>query len=78
MITSCVALFSSCTLSHTITCTNNPVGTKTGVVKTKIFGDQDISYATANVSAGMPPPRIVFIFFFIVCALFNLLRVWSL
>ena len=47
MITSCVALFSSCTLSHTITCTNNPVGTKTGVAKTKIFGDQDISYATA-------------------------------
>ncbi len=44
---SCVALFSSCTISHTITCTNNPVGSKTGIAKTKIIGNQDISYATA-------------------------------
>ena len=43
----CVALFSSCTISHTITCTNNPVGSKTGIAKTKIIGNQDISYATA-------------------------------
>ena len=42
-----ISMFSSCTLSHTVTCTNNPVGTKTGVAKTKIFGNQDISYATA-------------------------------
>jgi hypothetical protein len=42
-----LAFLSSCTLSHTISCTNNPVGNKTGVAKTKLFGNQDISYATA-------------------------------
>jgi hypothetical protein len=27
--------------------TNNPVGSKTGMVKTKLFGDVDLSYETA-------------------------------
>ncbi|MBG15640.1 MAG: hypothetical protein CL853_04735 [Crocinitomicaceae bacterium] len=43
----CMAFMSSCTLSHTISCTNNPVGSKVGMVKTKLFGDQDLSYETA-------------------------------
>ena len=34
-------------MSHTILCKNSPVGNKTGVAKTKLFGNQDISYATA-------------------------------
>lgn len=43
----CLAFMSSCTLSHTVHCTNNPVGSKVGMVKTKIFGDQDLSLETA-------------------------------
>ena len=35
-------------MSHTILCANNPVGNKTGVAKTKLFGNQDISYASAS------------------------------
>ena len=42
-----LAFLSSCTMSHTISCTNNPVGNKTEVSKTKLFGNQDISYASA-------------------------------
>ena len=43
----CMAFMSSCTVSHSISCTNNPVGSKVGMVKTKLFGDQDLSYETA-------------------------------
>ena len=39
--------FSSCVVYESHTVTGNPIGTKKGVAKSKIFGNQDISMKAA-------------------------------
>jgi hypothetical protein len=42
-----VFTISSCTVSQTYQITGQPIGTKTGVAKSKIIGDSDTSIRTA-------------------------------
>lgn len=46
-------LFASCTIMHTVTVTNNPVGTKTGVAKGNNFGNLDVTLETAAKNGGI-------------------------
>ena len=47
------AILSSCTVAATHTATGNPVGTKVGVAKSKIFGDSDHSIQAAAKNGGI-------------------------
>lgn len=49
MLIGAIALMTSCTVSRSIELTGEPIGTKTGIAKTKIFAkDQDISLKKAS------------------------------
>jgi hypothetical protein len=43
-----IAMLSSCTVFRDYQLTGKPLGTKTGVAKTKVFGKQDYSIDTAS------------------------------
>lgn len=48
-----VATVSSCTVARQYQITGQPIGTKTGVAKSKIFGSFDISLKTAAENGGI-------------------------
>jgi len=47
------AFMSSCTIAHSVTVTNNPVGTKTGVAKSTNLGNIDVTLEKAAKDAGI-------------------------
>lgn len=47
ILASAALLMASCTVSRTIQITGEPIGTKTGVAKSKVFGDSDTSIKKA-------------------------------
>jgi len=47
MMAGVAILFTSCTISQSYQLTGQPIGSKTGVAKSKIIGDSDTSIKTA-------------------------------